>query len=263
MVAYLKYKLSHLHAYQQVLSVHTVVYLILELFITVTAGISADKVVYYAGWSGDLVNILSRPWTLITHLLVHVSFAHFFLNLLVLYVIGKELEHLIGSAKWWKTYLLSTLGGILVYSVSANFLNFENHFLVGNSAANMGLVFALVGIDYNKRINFWGVIILEMKWVALFFILLDIIGIRQGWNAGGSWAHFGGAIVGWLLWKGSNSVKLSHSTRHRRPKSDDEFNAERADKEQQLNSILDKINRSGYDSLSRSEKEFLKSQSQG
>ena len=99
-----------------------------------------------------------------------------------------------------------------------------------------------------------------MKWVALLFIILDLIGIRQGWNAGGSWAHIGGAIVGWWIWKGS-SKKGNPYNFHKRPKSDDEFNSERVQKEQQLNAILDKINRSGYESLSKREKDFLKEQS--
>jgi len=263
MVGNFKYKLSHLHAYQQVMLVHSAVYVILLLLSVFSEGFSSERIVDYAGWSGEWSNITSHPWTLISHMLVHISFAHFFLNLLVLYVIGKELEQIAGRKKWWSTYLFSTFGGILVYSISAEFLNFEDHFLVGNSAANMGLVFALVGIDYNKRINFWGVVILEMKWVALFFIVLDLIGIRQGWNAGGSWAHIGGAVVGWLLWRRRSSGRNFPMSVHRRPKTDDEFNAERVDKEKQLNAILDKISRSGYESLSRSEKEFLKRQSQG
>jgi membrane associated rhomboid family serine protease len=221
---------------------------------------SEASIVQSLGWSGHVANFIRQPWTLITHLLMHVSFAHFFLNLLVLYVIGKELELVIGKREWWRTYLLSTLGGVLAYSLSSYLLNHGDRYLVGNSAANMGLVFALVAIDYNRRVNFWGVVILEMKWVAMLFIILDLIGIRQGWNIGGSWAHIGGGLVGWLMWRSMSKLK-SGSTIHKRPKTDDEFNSEKVRREQQLNDILDKINRSGYESLSNKEKEFLKEQS--
>jgi hypothetical protein len=68
--------------------------------------------------------------------------------------------------------------------------------------------------------------------------------------------------MGWLLWRKGGSVKNINSSVHRRPKSDDEFNTERVNKEKQLNAILDKIGRNGYESLSKAEKEFLKQQSQ-
>ncbi len=260
MVGILRHRIQKWHAYQQVMVIHSGVYALLLLWRMLGQINSEESVVQTLGWSGDIANFLKQPWTLITHLLMHVSFAHFFLNLLVLYVIGKELELVIGKRSWWRTYLFSTLGGLMVYSVSAYFLNHADRFLVGNSAANMGLVFALVAIDYNRRISFWGVAILEMKWVALLFIILDLIGIRQGWNAGGSWAHIGGAIVGWWIWKGGLKKGNPYNF-HKRPKSDDEFNSERVQKEQQLNAILDKINRSGYESLSKREKDFLKEQS--
>ena len=49
---------------------------------------------------------------------------------------------------------------------------------------------------------------------------------------------------------------------HSRPKTDDEYNAERAGRQKKIDEILDKIGRSGYESLSQSEKDFLFKHSQ-
>ena len=61
--------------------------------------------------------------------------------------------------------------------------------------------------------------------------------------------------------RGQEKKEHRHLYQHRRPKTDDQFNEERLEKERKLNAILDKINRSGFDSLSKSEKDFLNQQS--
>jgi membrane associated rhomboid family serine protease len=252
-----------LHAYQQMIWVHTAFYLLYLIFeIFLKSGWPGLDWVDLFGLSGDTSFWLKAPWKLVTHLFVHVHFAHFFLNLLVLYFIGKELENVIGVKKWWITYGLGSLGGAIFYALASQLLDLQDRSLIGNSAANMALVFALFAIDGRRRLNFFGIVILEMRWVALVFLLLDLIGIRQEWNAGGHWAHFGGALMGWAYWYFQSEKRTTNSPVHRRPKTDDEFNNERAQRERRLNDILDKINRSGYDSLSRSEKEFLKDQSE-
>ena len=252
-----------LHAYQQMIWVHSAFYLLYLIFeIFLKAGWNDLDWVNLLGLPGNSALWLNAPWKLITHLFVHVHFAHFFLNLLVLYFVGRELENVTGVKKWWITYGLGTLGGAVFYAMASQLLHLQDRFLIGNSAANMALVFALVAMDGRRKLNFLGIFILEMRWVALVFLLLDIIGIRQGWNAGGHWAHFGGALIGWAFWYFQSSKKGTYTPVHRRPKTDDEFNNERAQRERRLNDILDKINRSGYDSLSRSEKEFLKEQSE-
>ena len=91
-------------------------------------------------------------------------------------------------------------------------------------------------------------------------------------------AHIGGALGGILVavsekynWFEMNWIQKIYSWFRPRPKltvkrsnkrfqTDDEFNAERKLKEDYLNSILDKISRSGFESLSSKEKTFLEQQ---
>ena len=104
--------------------------------------------------------------------------------------------------------------------------------------------------------------LLVFFWLALIFLVIDLIGVRQGWNVGGHFAHWGGLLAGFVamkIWSKSDSDVVQYN--HRRPKTDEQFNTERLHREEKLNAILDKIGRSGFDSLTQSEKNFLEEQS--
>ena len=119
---------------------------------------------------------------------------------------------------------------------------------------------------------------IKMIYLAVIFIAIDLLAIPRG-NAGGHIAHLGGALFGFLfIWIGRNAnsdairrwlterrnkirmtsqSKKKNATRDSRPMSDDEFNRRRADEQKRVDAILDKISKSGYDSLSKEEKTFL------
>jgi hypothetical protein len=124
----------------------------------------------------------------------------------------------------------------------------------------------------------------RLKWIALIYLVLDLVSIRQGNNSGGHLAHVGGALYGYLAatqlkkgsdWSGAFMDQLqrigSLFTRRKGPRlrlekmdhrkvrvlQDSDFNATKRAKEERVNAILDKISRSGYDSLSKEEKDFL------
>ena len=111
--------------------------------------------------------------------------------------------------------------------------------------------------------------------MAIASVFIDIISIPKG-NAGGHIAHLGGALIGmyfilkwkkgkdittsidWLIDSFLNFFKKKHlKTVHKRPKTDDEFRSDKAERSVKINTILDKIAKSGYDSLTEKEKEYL------
>ncbi len=117
---------------------------------------------------------------------------------------------------------------------------------------------------------------IKLKWVALIMVVLDFINIKNG-NAGGHIAHIGGAIFGLIytlslqkgtdLSKGINKLfegitslfkpKPKMKVTYKKTKSDAEFNTNKKAKQQQVDAILDKISKSGYDSLTKEEKDIL------
>ena len=128
--------------------------------------------------------------------------------------------------------------------------------------------------NYRIHLPFIGGV--KLKQIVIAGILLDILSIPNG-NAGGHIAHLGGALFGYIyikqLKKGNDlSKRFSNfidralntfkpksklKTVHRRSKSDYEFNSEKTAKQKEIDKILEKIAKSGYDSLSKEEKATL------
>jgi hypothetical protein len=152
---------------------------------------------------------------------------------------------------------------------------------LGASAAVLAIVMAISFYvpDYTLYLMFLGPV--KLKYIALVTILIDILSIKSG-NAGGHLAHLGGAFLGFIyaaqLRKGAVfgmgfrrfADKVAGMMRpkprmkvHRndrppgRPETDMEYNARRAAEQRTIDQILDKIARSGYEGLSKEEKEIL------
>jgi hypothetical protein len=150
--------------------------------------------------------------------------------------------------------------------------------VLGASAAVMAIVVATAVTKPNQVVMFFGVVRMELKWLAAILVLLDLASIRQSANSGGHIGHLGGAIYGYFyasqLKKGKDMGSWIHrmldwfqglfkrkkmyvASNQGRPKTDEQFNLEKKAKQQRIDQILDKISRSGYDSLSKDEKDFL------
>jgi hypothetical protein len=120
-------------------------------------------------------------------------------------------------------------------------------------------------------------------WLAAILVLLDLASVRSGVNSGGHIGHIGGALFGFIyarqLQKGKDMgrwldnfltrlrslftrKKMYVASNNARPKSDEQFNLEKKARQKRIDEILDRISRSGYDGLSREEKDFLFKNSQ-
>jgi membrane associated rhomboid family serine protease len=248
----------------QLIAATSLVWLILLLLqMSGSATSTQEWVSQYCALPSSFSAFLQRPWTLLTYSFVHVHTGHFLINVLGLYGLGIVFESQVGKQLWGWVYALGMLMGAVFYWISFQIYPNENHFLLGNSASTMAIMGGMLAVDARRKINFLGVLILEVRWWFLIFVLLDWIGVRQGWNIGGHFAHTGGALAGYLFmyWKSTRRNSIDNPFAMKRPKTDDQFNDERKQREDRLNAILDKINRSGFDSLSAHEKAFLESES--
>ena len=146
---------------------------------------------------------------------------------------------------------------------------------MGASASVLAVLFAVATYVPNYKINLPFIGSIPIKYLAIVSVFIDIISIPES-NPGGHIAHLGGALFGVYfisrLKKGkdlsipfynlvdyiASLFKKKHlKTVHKRTKTDDEFRSEKADRSELINTILDKIAKSGYDSLSAKEKEYL------
>jgi len=235
--------------------------------------------------NSDVTVMSSRPWSLITHMFTHVHTGHFLFNMVALYSMGKLFASIEKPSRLWVVYLLGGLAGyglfVISYAVSPVLNGGMEHSILGASAAVMAIVIATATLQPRRIVYLFGAVRLELVWLAIILLVLDFASIRQGINSGGHIGHIGGGIFGFIyglklfqrgklnyLW-GSvkdffgrsmrrNSMKVVHS----RPKTDDEFNNNRVEKQKKIDAILDKIGQSGYESLTQQEKDFLFKHSQ-
>ena len=224
---------------------------------------------------------IQQPWSIISYMFFHSSILHLLFNMIWLHFGGKILINYINGKQFLSTYLI---GGIceayysyypIILSLAFNSI-YLSAFALGSSASVFAIMIAAATYNPNLYIQLPLLGRIKLKHIAIFMITLDIISIPKG-NAGGHIAHIGGALFGYFyiyqLKKGQDySILMSKlidiitntfktrskfKTVHKRAKSDYEFNAEKADQQKEINKILEKISKSGYESLNQKEKDTL------
>ncbi|WP_207428109.1 rhomboid family intramembrane serine protease [Pedobacter sp. SYSU D00535] len=213
--------------------------------------------------------LLVKPWTLLTYMFTHLEFFHFLFNMLWLYWMGRIFEEFLNNRQFTFTYLAGGFAGAFLYILFYNvFPVYQDDLplarMHGASAGVMAIIVATATLlpDYEIRLLLIGGV--RLKYLALVYIVLDVIGIA-GANSGGSLAHLGGALLGFVFIKrlqaGSDWSKLFNREkrfkviRNEPAKSSTSYSA--LPDQEVIDRILDKISKSGYDSLSKQEKEQL------
>lgn len=232
----------------------------------------ADKLSDYLLLPANSYHLLRRFWTVFTYMFVHFGFRHLLSNMLWLFFLGRVFSDLMGGARMTGTYIVGGICGGILFVVFQNVLpHGGDSTLNGASASVMAIVVAVAAYSPDYTMFPFG-IPMKLKWLALIaFILTSLIDLTD--NTGGKVAHIGGAIFGFIygtqLRNGKNflerfmnlfryksgKLRIEHS---RSRKSDDRaYNDSKITIRKQVDEILDKISRSGYDSLTREEKDFL------
>jgi membrane associated rhomboid family serine protease len=255
----------------QFIAINALVFLVINAF---QWGFKLDAV-YWLSAPASPSELLLKPWTLLTHMFTHQNFGHLFFNMLVLYFMGQFFLQLQNAQRFTALYLGAGLSGYAMFVIAFGFggrANFH-HEVIGASAAAMGLVIATAVLRPLQPIHLFGVFRMELRWLAGLMVLMDLFSIKEGVNSGGHIGHLVGAIFGlvygfqltrgssflkssWFqTWNSKRKLKVTH--RQGRPKSDEQFNAERAARNKRTDAILDKISRNGYEALTKEEKDFL------
>lgn len=214
---------------------------------------------------GKFSEFITHFWTLFTYMFLHVDIWHLISNMLWLWFLGRVFSDLIGNKKLMFVYIAGGLAGGITYLItSASIESLQYSVLLGASGSVMAIVVAAAVVAPDYKVYPFG-IPLALKWLALIsFILTTVLDLSV--NTGGKAAHIGGAIFGLLygyslksgnflsgLFTKKSHLKVAHSRL-----SDEEYNTRNISIRKRTDEILDKISRSGYDSLSRDEKNFLK-----
>lgn len=224
----------------------------------------------------DLGTLAWKPWTLFTSLISHEAFFHFLFNGLFLFFIGRMYLMLVDSRSVWPLFICSGLAGNMLSLLLMQSPGMQPYMgdgmLLGSSGALMGMMMTLARIHPNLpvRLLFFGEV--KLKFVALAYLLLNVLMLGSSSNLGGTLAHLGGASLGlWYGWRRSqgqdplNWMYFGLSRRKgtqmkvsfRKPESDEAFRSRKAEQEFSLDELLDKVHRKGLDSLSKKERQLL------
>lgn len=209
----------------------------------------------------DLLKIIFKPWSVLTYGFFHNGFYHLFWNMLMLYYFGNRLQNLFGDKLFYNIFFNGIIFGALLYVVSYNvfpvFKGSESQ-MIGASAGVMAVLFYLSSYNPNLRIRLF-IVDVKLIYIALFLLILDIIQIPNG-NSGGHIAHIGGALTGYCLLKynyqGLNLPSIMSFFKFSKNIKKTKIKSYKID-QKKIDIILDKISESGYDSLSKDEKNYL------
>ena len=279
-------KLKHLTAFEKIIGINIIVYIIGWLLATTQTNISRSESLSWLELPSTFSEFISKPWSIITYGFTHLEFWHLFFNMLVLYFVGRSFSNLFSIKISLNVYFLGIITGgivfILIYTLFPNELFSNVGALVGASAGVRAALIFLCAYMPSKEVGF-ATIRFKLMYVGIALVFLDVVGLF-GDNQGGNVAHLGGAILGYFyaiqLKKGidigkgferlmdsvtslfskrsKTKLKTVHKNKTKKTYAGhtkqqfDEFNTQK-----RIDIILDKISKSGYESLNENEKAFL------
>lgn len=237
----------------------------------------------------DFFENLKRPWVFIFHMFSHFDLLHLIFNMLVFYYFAKILEDKSGDKSVINSYIFGAILGSLFFCFVLSFFieinSLENHYGIGASGGVISVMVASGVANPNKELSliFFN---LKLKWIVLIlFIISSLINFSE--NTGGKINHIGGSFFGffyiYLLNKKVNifswfnglflkNKRKSHiynkknnftfrGTLDKRPdeiqKNIEKQYFKKINQEKELNFLLDKIKKNGYNKLTEEEKNKL------
>ncbi len=273
------YKFNQASIVLKLIIINSVIFLLVFLgsfFFKIPAG----ELTAWLVLPNDFLSLLAQPWSLITYSFLHFGFWHVFWNMYILYWFGTYVLNLFTTKRFLTIYLLGAIFGGLLYVFAYNlfpvFDGRNSHLLGASAAVRAIMIFIAVYTPFTVvRIFMFKV---KLWQIGLFVVLFDLIQLPSSGNAGGLLAHLGGALFGYLyavqLAKGNdigkwfeniidwfaNQVKPRkkrpfkkvHRTR-RKTSSSTTKPTPAAEHQKKIDAILDKIGKSGYDSLTKAE----------
>jgi membrane associated rhomboid family serine protease len=258
------------------IGINVLVFLAINIPATIEGLFHASAIHYYAheylALPSYLPKLLTRFWTPFTYMFMHADIWHILFNMLWLYWLGQIFEEFLGNKRTLGLYLLGGLSGAFLYVACYNIFPLFTQSgavlgstAIGASASVMAIIAGAATIAPNYTVMLFGILPLKLKWIALFYVAIGFIGIT-GPNAGGEIAHLGGALFGFVcvtqLQKGSDWIGAISNLLKRKPTlkvvaNNRGKNAADTPRQEEVDKILDKISKDGYDNLSKQEKEIL------
>lgn len=272
------------------------IYINVAVFVTITlAGVmlqlfnaeNAGGLFLWLELPASPARFLMQPWSLLTYMFMHGGLLHILFNMLWLYWFGALFLNVFSAKHLRGLYILGGICGGILYMAAYNVFPYfrpyiDNSFMVGASASVLAIVAAAAYREPNYPIRLFLLGTLRLKYLALIVIGMDLLFITSD-NAGGHIAHLGGALAGLFfaaqLGKGrdltawiNRALDGMTALVHRKPRKpkmkvhygtggtrqqDYDYNARKKAQSDEIDRILDKLRKTGYEGLSDEEKKSL------
>lgn len=264
-------------AYRGANSVEKIIYINVFLFLITV--LFSNFIITWFALPSSLDSFLSKPWTIITYSFLHQNLFHILSNLLVLYYLGNLFLDFFTKKQFINLYFLGALFGAFMFLAYYYLVDKPGALPLAGASAAVTAIFIAVATKvprYAIRLRFIGSI--ELWVLAAIWVVLSILQLTNP-NKGSAIAHLSGAIFGFIYanqlnkgneigkWfesfidyftnlftapKKKSSLKTVYKSKKRASS-----NEVSKSKQKQIDDILDKISKSGYESLSQEEKNFL------
>ncbi|WP_299060005.1 rhomboid family intramembrane serine protease [uncultured Polaribacter sp.] len=272
----LKYKYKSGNIIEKLIYINIGVFLF-TLILKVFSGLYKSKQNFVFEWfslDNNLNIFISRPWSIISYGFLHADFIHLLFNMITLYFIGNLFVEYFTQKQALSFYILGTLFGGLFFILSQNYFPLfdgDSSRLVGASAGVSAIFIGIVTYMPNYQIKIPLLGFLKLWHLAVIWLAFDFIGLI-GNNAGGSFSHLGGSLLGFLYVRQASNRQINFSEmfssifQKKEKKLKTVYNSNKTKNtkskpnnlnQKQIDQILDKISKSGYDTLTKQEKEFL------
>ena len=280
----LKYQFKTGGTYIKIIYINVGIYLLFLifniLFTLMQWNFNSNFLESYLTFSSSPIMFLKRPWTIFTYMFLHGSFWHIFNNMLIYFFTARMFEDLVGKKAALNTYIIGGFCGAILYLVTHNLFPFFSNMgdipMLGASAAVMAVFVGLATYSPNYEVMLFGVLRIKMKYLAIIWVAFDVIGLANQ-DGVAHFAHLGGAFWGYVFVnnfkKGKDisnwfnqltslissiskkkKIKIVYKKKNpivKKPVKGSQIRQEKVDE------ILDKIKASGYESLSKEEKDYL------
>lgn len=282
----LKYQYARLNIAEKLIAINVVIFLLNLILVNL---FRLPNIVNWFNLPENIGDFILQPWSIVTYSFFHSGFGHIFWNMLMLYFFGRTFLNLFDAKKFLNVYFLGVIVGGFLFMIGYNtipaLLN-QNGVLIGASAGVTAILIYVCTYLPNQTVR---LLIIDLKlWhLGVIIVVLDLLRLSNGQNVGGMLSHLGGAALGYFyakqlmngkdigagfgrfmdsianLFRRDKKAPMKTVYKSAKPKSTTtgsttaNVDRKKADKQRKIDAILDKISKSGYESLSKEEKDFL------
>ena len=231
--------LSKLDFFQKIIGVNILVFIIYRL--TFLFRFQNDFISYFS----LKADFLSKPWSILTYAFIHQGLFELIFMIILLLFSSNSITNLLGKKITINLFFLGIFFGGVAYLLSGS-----KGSLIGSSAGISSLLFFLLLLSPNLGVRIFRFTI-EFKYIMAFILFTDFLKLISPGQFG-VYSHIGGYLVGIYYYYSLYGFPKKVSVQNHKKRQTNFRN-----KQKKIDMILDKISKSGYDSLSDEEKEYL------